>query len=511
MDDNIQTKISPQEEAFEKRRKSIGLFLGPALGLLVYFMPMPGVAWNAHALAAIMVFVCTWWITEAFPIPVTSLAGPVLASVFGVVSAKEAFGPFGEPIMFLFVGSFVLAKAMAVHGLDKRFAYSILSLKCVGSSPARILLAIGAATALLSGWVSNTATAAMMLPIALGLLYAIRDMCAANGKEIDLKSYPYATGIMLMVAYAAAIGGNLTPVGAPGNMIALGFLDKLAHVKVSFFQWMVWGSIISVLYFTLTYIILKRMFPAGIERIEGAEAFIKAKLDSLGSWSRGEKNALFAFGIAITLWITPGIISIVAGSNSPALKLFKANLTEPMVAMVAALLLFIMPVNWKEREFTISWKQADSGIEWGTLMLFGSGLSLGAMMYKTGLSQIIGDGIVAATGAHTLTAMVILFSILSLVMSELTSHTAATNMVMPLGITAALAAGVDPIPVTVGMALASSLGFVMPVSQPPNAIVYSTGLVPITSMMKSGIIIDIIGMIFITIPVVLLLVERVMK
>ena len=507
---DIQLKLSSKEAAFDKKRKSIGLFLGPALALLVYFTPIAGLKWEAHTLLAIMTFVSVWWITEPFPIPVTSIMGPVIAAVIGVVSPRDAFGPFAEPLIFLFIGSFIIAQAMSVHGLDKRFAYTILSLKWVGSNPSRILLAIGLVTASISGWVSNTATAAMMLPIALGLLYAIRDMFAANGTEVDLTNYPYSNAIMLMVAFAASIGGNLTPVGCPGNIMAVGFLDKLAGIKLSFFHWMIWGSIITVLYFGLAYIVLKKMFPAGIDHIEGADKFIQAKLAELGEWKQGEKNALIAFGVAITLWVTPGILSMLYGSTSPILKSFERHFPEPVTAMVAAMLLFIMPVSWKERKFTITWKEADRGIEWGTIMLFGGGLSLGGMMYKTGLSKYIGDTIVSAMGTPSLVSMVIVFSLLSLFMSELTSHTAATNMVLPLGITAALSAGIDPVPVTVGMALASSLGFVLPVSQPPNALVYSTGFVRITNMMKAGIFIDIIGMGVITVPVVLFVVKLVL-
>lgn len=169
---------------------------------------------------------CLWWITEPLPIAVTSLMGPILCVLTGVASAVNAFAPFANPMIFLFMGGFILAKAMMVHGLDKRFAYGLLSMKWVGSSPVRIFLSIGIATALCSGWVSNTATAAMMLPIALGLLTAIKDMMKANGRDIHLHDYKFATGLMLMTAYAASIGGVLTPIGTPPNLIMMGFLKR---------------------------------------------------------------------------------------------------------------------------------------------------------------------------------------------------------------------------------------------------------------------------------------------
>lgn len=497
-----QAKLTEAEQRFEVRRKTIGFFLGPILGVLIYCLPVDGLKPAAHILLAIMTFVATWWITEPVPIPVTSLMGPVLAVLTGIVPVKNAFAPFADPLIFLFMGSFMLAQAMMSHGLDKRFAYSILSMKWVGSDPARILLALGLVTALCSGWVSNTATTAMMYPIAFGLLLAIRDMHKAAGKELDLNTYKYATGLMLMAAYASSVGGVLTPVGTPPNIIIMGFLEQIAKVKISFFTWMMWGSIAMVLYFGLVYIILLKMFPADVRNIKGAEELIKQKLEELGPWKTGEKNAVFAFCVAVLLWVLPGPLAMLFGSDAEILKIYSKYFPEAVVAMLAGLLLFILPVNWRNREFTLNWKDANKGIDWGTLVLFGGGLSLGAMMYSTELSKWIGESIVKATGAHSQLAIVALFSCLSLFMSELTSHTAATNMVGPLGITVAISAGLNPIPVAVGIAMASSLGFMLPVSTPPNAIVYASGFISITKMIKAGVLIDLLGLALITIPLV---------
>jgi len=491
------TKLTEAEEKFDRNRRTIGWFLGPILGLLVFFTPIAGLKPEAHTLMAIMTFVATWWICEPVPIPVTSLIGPVLAVLCGVVQARAAFAPFADPLIYLFMGSFMLATAMMSHGLDKRFAYAILSLKWVGSNPTRILFAIGAVTA-------------MMYPIALGLLMAIKDMYKANGEDLDLGTYKYATGIMLMTAYASSIGGVLTPVGTPPNIIMMGFLEKLANVKITFFQWMVWGSIAMVLYFVLMFVVLKQMFPAGITSIPGAEKLISEKRKALGPWKTGERNAVIAFSIAVTLWVLPGILAIIYGSGAPILKTYSKYFPEAIVAMMAGLLLFIMPTNWSKREFTLQWKDAVKGIDWGTLILFGGGLSLGAMMYSTGLSKWIGDAIVKTTGADSQVAIIAVFAVLSLFMSELTSHTAATNMVGPLGITVAVSAGLNPVPVAVAIALASSLGFMLPVSTPPNAIVYASGLIPITTMIRSGVIIDIIGLAVITIPLVIYVVQWVL-
>jgi sodium-dependent dicarboxylate transporter 2/3/5 len=503
---SVDDKVRAAEIAFDKKRRSIGLFLGPILALIVFLLPIQGLTVEGHKLVAIVTLVAIWWITEPVSIPVTSLLGPTLAVVTGVVPVATAFAPFAHPMIFLFMGGFMLAKAMTMHNLDKRFAFGLLSMKWVGSSPTRIFLAIGVATAACSGWVSNTATAAMMFPIAMGLLTAIKEMFAAKGKEIDLHTYKYATGLMLMTAYAASIGGVLTPIGTPPNLIMVGFLDQMAGIKISFFEWMIWGSAAMFIYFIITYFLLKKMFPADVDKIEGASELIAQKVKELGDWTTGQRNTLLAFGIAVTLWIIPGLLSMFLAANDPMLKMYERIFPESIVAMIAGLLLFVLPVNWKERQFTLEWKDAVKGIEWGTLILFGGGLALGGMMYKTGLSQWIGDAIVNSLGTPSMFTLVAIFACLALIMSELTSHTAATNMVGPLGITAAISAGISPVPVAVAIALASSLGFMLPVSTPPNAIVYASGYVPITKMMHTGFIIDVIGIFLVTIPIVLYLV-----
>lgn len=255
---------------------------------------------------------------------------------------------------------------------------------------------------------------------------------------------------MLMTAYSASIGGVLTPIGTPPNLIMLGFLDSMQNIHVSFFEWMIWGFLAMVFYFAIAYVVLSKMFPADINKIDGAEEFIRARQAELGSWTRAQKNTLCAFMLAVALWIIPSFLNI----------------------------------------FTITWKEASGG-----------------MMYKTGLSQWLGDLIVDAMGGSaSQVILVAVFSVMALILSELTSHTAATNMIEPLAITIAVSAGLSPVPVSVGIALSASLGFMLPVSTPPNAIVYASGYVPITKMIKAGVYIDFIGIAFVTIPLAIWLV-----
>ena len=508
-DKNYEAKrVKDAEKAFDRRRRTFGLFFAPILAVAVMLTPIDALTLEAHKLLAIMVLVAMWWITEPIPIPVTSLLGPTLAVVTGAVPVSGAFSAFANSMIFLFMGSFILA--MMLHGLDKRFAYWLLSRSWVGSNPRRIFLAIGLAAALCSGWVSNTATAAMMFPICLGLLTSIKEMMAANGRKIILNEYKYATGLMLMTAYSASIGGVLTPIGTPPNLIMLGFLDSMENIHVSFFEWMIWGFAAMVCYFVIAYVVLSKLFPPDVEKIDGAEEFIRARIAELGSWTRAQKNTLFAFAMAVALWIIPGFLNMILGADSPILKMYNVLFPEAIAAMVGALLLFILPVNFSKREFTITWKDASVGIEWGTLILFGGGLAMGGMMYNTGLSQWIGNLIVDAMGGTvSQVVLVAVFSVLALLLSELTSHTAATNMIGPLAITIAVSAGLSPLPVAVGIALSASLGFMLPVSTPPNAIVYASGYVPITKMIKTGVYIDFIGIAFVTIPIAIWLVTAI--
>lgn len=248
--------ISEAEEKFERARKTIGFFLAPALFLIFYFMPIPGLTPAAHTLAAIFVLTVILWITEAVPIPIAALLGPVLTVIFGVTTAKEVFAAFSDPTIMLFLGGFILAEAMAVQGLDRRFALGILSLNLVKGNAYRILFAFGGIITFLSMWLSNTATAAMMYPIGLGVLGALMNLTAANAGKSK-----FGTGMMLMVAYTASIGGIGTPIGSPPNLIALASMEKILGVKIAFVSWMGVTVPIMLIMFGFLYLYISKVYP----------------------------------------------------------------------------------------------------------------------------------------------------------------------------------------------------------------------------------------------------------
>ena len=500
-------------QSFDQTRRTIGALLGPLCAVVLWLLPIAGISEAAHHLLAIMALVAVWWITEPVPIAVTSLLGPTLCVLLGVAPMSDAFANFANPMIFLFMGGFLLAKAMMVNGLDKRIAYGIMSMKWVGDSPRRIFLAIGLVCIICSGWVSNTATCAMMFPISLGLLETIREMLAHSGKTIDLKNYKYATGLMLMTAYACSIGGVMTPIGTPPNLMMMGFLEQLAPnaPTISFFDWMIWGSVAMVIYFVLASVVLMWMFPSDVKHIEGAQQMIRQRAAELGRWTRAQKNTVLAFSVAVVLWILPSVLSLIYGPQSDFIKLYNSHVPEGLAAMIGALLLFFLPVDVKKGKMTMTWKEGLEGIDWSTLLLFGGGLALGSLIYTTGLSDWVGGGIKDLLGTTPSEWLfVTVFCAVTLLLAEFTSHTAAINLMGSIAISTAVSMGFSPVPVAVGIALASSLGFMMPVSTPPNAIVYASGMVPITKMMKSGIIIDVIGVLVITVPIVMWLVRTVM-
>ena len=485
--------ISATEERFEKYRKSIGYFLGPVLAVILYFIPMPSISPNAHMLTVIIGWVVVWWITEPVPIPVTAVLGAALCVVLGVADAKTVFRPFADPIIFLFLGSFILAKSMSVHRLDKRIAFGIMSLKWVGNSSLKILFVFGAVSAFLSMWISNTATTAMMLPIGIGIAYALADMISEKtGKSVAPERLRFGTGMMLMAAYGSTVGGIGTPVGTPPNIIGIAMIQKFLNINIPFFRWMIIAVPLVVVMFIGLFVILYFIHKPEVSKIEGSRHYVQVEKAKLGNWTQGQKNSLIAFLITVLLWITPGLFAVIIGTGSALYKTYSSLMPEAAAAIIGASLLFILPISWKQRKFTISWRQA-VGIDWGTLLLFGGGLTLGNLMFQTKLAEAVGRGLMEFSGASSVWGVTLAAIFIALLASETTSNTACANMVIPVIISLCLAANINPIPPAIGATIGASCGFMLPVSTPPNAIVYGSGMVPITKMIKTGIFLNIMA------------------
>jgi sodium-dependent dicarboxylate transporter 2/3/5 len=428
----------------------------------------------------------------------------VLSIVLGVAPARQVLGYFADPIVFLFIGSFMLARAMTIHRLDQRIALSFLSIRWISARPARLLAGLGLVTAVLSMWVSNTATTAMMLPIALGILGALHEMRVRAGLakgRMNAREWPFATGMMLMIAYAASIGGIGTPVGSPPNLIGIGLIRNSAGIDISFFTWMAVAIPMLLLMALFLFILLHWLHPSPKDLAQaafrpgegGMHAYIEHERARLGGWTRGQINTLLAFGVAVALWILPGALALFGQQDSAASSWLGTRMPEAIVALIAAVLLFVLPVHLREGRFTMTWEDA-VGIDWGTILLFGGGLALGTLMFETGVARAVGNGLAGEIGASSLWTLTFATIGIGIVLSETTSNTAAANMVIPVAIAVAQAAGVNPIPPALGACFGASYGFMLPVSTPPNAIVYGSGLVPIPKMMRAGILFDVLGL-----------------
>jgi solute carrier family 13 (sodium-dependent dicarboxylate transporter), member 2/3/5 len=342
-------------------------------------------------------------------------------------------------------------------------------------------------------WISNTAATAMMFPIALGIVYAMGDITAKQtGTQVDPLKLRFGTGMMLMAAYAASAGGIATPVGTPPNVIGIAMIEKFCGVRIAFFHWMSFALPLLVFVFALLYFLMYFLHKPEVARIEGETEFVAELREQIGKWTRGQKNALLCFLVTVTLWLIPGILAIIYGESSPIPKAYDEVVPEGVAALIGAALLFLLPVEWKERTFTISWKQATK-IDWGTLLLLGGGISLGSLMFETKLAEVIGKALLEMSGATSVWGITFCAIFIAIFVSETSSNTASANMVIPVMIALAQAVGVNPLPPAIGATIGASWGFMLPVSTPPNAIVYGSRMVPITAMIRAGILFDIIG------------------
>lgn len=475
-------------------RKKTGFLLGPLFFLAAYFSPLLSHNPEAHRLLAIFFLVVVWWVTESIPIPATALLIPVLITIFKVAPVKEAFAPFANPIIMLFLGSFVLARAMSVHSLDQKLAYSILSLKSISQKRTRILFALGLTSAFLSLWISNTATTAMMFPICLGILSTFQS------EKKGGQASSFSLIVLLMIAYSASVGGIGTPIGSPPNLIAIGMLEKLADYRITFFQWMVIGFLILIPMYLALFLFMKFKLRREKSIPQGKINFSLEGKKSQKGLTRAQKNVLTAFLVTVSLWTIPGFVALICGKESGFYLWLQAHFPESVAAIIGACLLFLLPVDFKKGQFTLSLKEAMQ-IDWGTLLLFGGGLSLGFQIFKTGLAEAIGKFFISPGTSANLSLITLLAIILSVLLTEVTSNTASANMIIPIIIAISKAASINPLPPVIGSAMACSFAFMLPVATPPNAIIYGSRMVPLTKMIKYGFWLEITGIVIIWIVI----------
>jgi solute carrier family 13 (sodium-dependent dicarboxylate transporter), member 2/3/5 len=507
--DEQEGRLSEAERRFELRRRTVGLFLGPAVFAVMLLIPFD-LDGNQHRLAAILAFVVVWWVTEAIPIPMTALLGVVLCALLeatppppeGDSSVDVVFGLFTDDTVMLFIGSFIIAQAMVVHGLHRRLAFRVLSLSWVGGSTVRIILAFGLIGAITSPVMSNTAGAAMMLPIALGVMGVVGGMVAKQAEgEHRIERLRFGAALMLVITYSITVGGLLLPIGSPPNLIGRDLLEQETGEPITFLEWFAMALPIALVMFVAVLVVVLLFNRPEVKEVDGVEEYVGEERRKLGRMSRGERNTILVLALALIGWFLPGLVGIVAGDDSNAYTQVQEASNEGTVAILAAVLLFVLPVNWKRREFTLNWNQA-SQIDWGTVLLFGGGLVLGSLLSETGLAAVVGESLTDALGVSNLVGITIVIVIVSVLVSETTSNTASAAIMVPIAISIAAASDVNPTIPALAAIFGANYGFMLPVSTPPNAIVYSSGLLPITRMLKAGAVFDIIGAVLCVIGVI---------
>ena len=504
--DSITTAAAGHSMSVQQKVQRAALVAGPLLAAALYWA-LPSeyraadgtvVAFSqaGRATLAAMGWMATWWMTEAVAIEVTALLPIALFPLAGIMPLGRTTANYGADVIYLFFGGFVLALAIARWGLDRRIAF--LTLRLVGTRPKAIVAGTMGATAFISMWVSNTATAAMMVPIVLSVVdVALRSRRGKSLAELggmpaddrDLRNF--ALSALLGVAYGASIGGLGTIIGSPPNGILVRFVEQVGGVRITFLEWMMIGvpamlTFLPLAWFLNTFV----MFPSAMKEIEGGRAYVRDEWAKLGPMNAGERATLVVFAVTVALWMTAPLLAQIRIGDLAPLK----GLSDAGIAVGAAICLFLIPV--KGTQSTLMDWQTATKLPWGVLILFGGGLALASATEVNGVPGYIGS---LAAGFAGWPFWIVLLAIIAIMvfMSELTSNTAQVATMLP--ILAALApvlgipAGVLLVPATV----AASCAFMMPVGTPPNAIVFGTGLVRMPDMMKAGLWLNLAGILLI--------------
>jgi sodium-dependent dicarboxylate transporter 2/3/5 len=492
----------------QTRVRRSGLVAGPLLAAALYFaLPadyadatgkVVALAHPARATLAMLAWMATWWMTEAVEIEVTSLLPIVAFPLLGIMPLAKTTANYGADVIYLFLGGFVLALTIQRWGLDRRIAF--LTLRAVGTRPAAIVAGIMGATAFISMWVSNTATAAMMVPIALSIIDL--SLSRRTGRTLqehggipqdDVDDRNLALSLLLGVAYASSIGGVGTVIGSPPNGIFVRFYEQAYGVEISFTQWMLVGIPTMLLFLPLAWLLNTRLlFPTKVREIEGGRAWIRDELAKLGPLSRGERGTLAVFAVTAFCWVfRPVLADIAVAGVAPF-----AYLSDAGIAVAAAIALFVIPVDRAKGVSLMDWETA-ARLPWGVLILFGGGLALAAATEANGVAQYIGS---FARGFAGWPTMAVVFTVIALMvfMSELTSNTAQVATMLPILAALAPVLGVPPALLLLPATIAASCAFMMPVGTPPNAIVFGTGLVRMPQMIKAGFWLNVSGILLIT-------------
>ncbi len=461
---------------------------------------------DARIVAAIAVLMAIWWMSEAVPLAATSMLPIVLIPALTERSVAETTAPYASSIVFLFLGGFLIAIAMEKWNLHRRIA--LMTLRRVGVSPHRIVLGMMLATGFLSMWVSNTATTLMMLPIGFSLLALVAERRDGGstpaqphrkgqvdflGGDKDVRQFGVC--LMLAIAWAASIGGLGTLLGSPPNAIVAGYAADELGREIGFLEWMILGVPLALGFILIAWVLMTRfLYRFDLPELPGGRAMIDQEIAKLGAPSQGETMVTLVFAGAAFLWVVPGLLSAIPGVGD-VLGGF-GRMDDTAIAIGAGLAMFLIPSRGT-RDMVLDWKDAEEGLPWGVLLLFGGGLSLAGAVVGTGLDRWLGDQL-GGLGVLPILLLVAVVVALVIFLTEVTSNTATAATFVPLLGGVALGIGADPMTLLIPVAFAATCAFMLPVGTPPNAIVFSTGAVTIAQMARGGIVLNIVGIVLIT-------------
>ncbi|WP_245807823.1 SLC13 family permease [Halobacillus massiliensis] len=470
-------------------RQKAGLILGPLLfALTLLFMEGEGLSQSAVAVLASTIWIATWWITEAIPIPATSLLPLVLFPLTGGLDGGTTASSYGDNTIFLFMGGFIIALAMQKWNLHKRIALFIISL--IGTNTEMIVLGFMLATGILSMWISNTATAMMMVPIGLAVIYQSSEQLEKKqGFQVDHSSFNFGKVTMLGIAYSASIGGLGTLIGTPPNTIFRAVVEQNYGIQISFAGWMAFGVPLTIILMGLTWFYLVKVaYPMKVKKLPGGKSVIHKEQKALGAMATEEKIVLTIFSITALAWIT----------RSFFLVNINANIDDTIIAMIAAVILFIIPAR-KKGEFIMDWDTA-KGLPWGILLLFGGGLAIAAGFQESGLAEWIGTQLTVLEGISFIFILAVVATLV-IFLTEITSNTATATMMFPIMASLAAAINVHPYSLMIAAGIAASCAFMLPVATPPNAVVFGSGYLRIPDMAKAGFALNILSIVLVTLAI----------
>lgn len=491
--------------------------LGLAVAGLVWWLlgGQEGLSPDARVVATVGTLMAVWWMTEAIPLSATALLPIVLIPALTETTVGQATQPYASSIVFLFLGGFLIAIAMEKWHLHMRIA--LLTLSRVGTSPRQIVLGLMLATGFLSMWVSNTATTLMMLPIAMSVLALViersSDESASRAAEAmeaggtiadsvrDPQVRAFGVCLVLSIAWAASMGGLGTLLGSPPNAIVAGYASDELGRNIGFLEWMMLGTPMAFGFILIAWFLMTRwLYRFDLPEIPGGRQMIDDQLRDLGPLSQGEKMVLAVFCTAAFLWIVPGLLTSIPAIEAAAPWL--GNLDDTAIAIGAGLAMFLLPAKGRGT-MVLDWKDAEQGLPWGVLLLFGGGLSLASAVASSGLDSWFGQQV---TGLGTLPTILLVAAVVTIILflTEITSNTATAATFIPILGGVAIGIGADAMTLLIPAALAATCAFMLPVGTPPNAIVFGTGKVTIAQMARGGFVLNMVGILLITVLTYLL-------